>query len=596
MAERGGARPLSEGAIGCICVAFPSAIVGAFGKVTNFTAAGYPGPYDLLPADRKDVLPIAVRYVTPTIVQIVGSLTIAASVMSTVDSSTLSASTLVARNVYHSLIRPKARDAEVALVLRSTVWLVGGAAVTLALAVRSGAHLWAFATDLAYVLLFPQLVCLLFFPDRSNARGAASAFFVGLVLRVLCGDPGLGVPALVKLPLYDSELGQQFPYRTLCMVTSLGSLIVISRLTARAPRQDINTQTSPSLAILDNLESTKPRLDNLENNEPRLDNLENTKPRLDNLENTKPRLDKFENNEPRLDKLENAKPRLDNLENTKPRLDNLENTKPRLENLENTKPRLDNLQNTKPRLDNLENSEPRPGDGGLPSNSKARTVASSRMSPERQPATKARVPREEFFTAQCGAASPAVVKKSELPSPTASTPFKKTPASVARRSRNPTRANGINSVSRPSDKAAKSSTPPTATSKAPSSFVSGAPSRMEVAGDPHKHSDVLDAKGKHSDVLDAKGEHKKERPVSDSPAKVRKTEDAGSRGGKRSRQSTAASTPNDCVTGTASAASAALAASATSQPKASKQARRTEKTKAPSEKSEVGGGIGRDRS
>ncbi|KAH9368276.1 hypothetical protein HPB48_013459 [Haemaphysalis longicornis] len=52
--------------------------------------------------------------------------------------------------------------------------------------------------------------------------------------RVLCGAPDVGIPVLIRLPLYDSERGQQFPFRTLCMLITLVAIPVTSILTGYA--------------------------------------------------------------------------------------------------------------------------------------------------------------------------------------------------------------------------------------------------------------------------------------------------------------------------------------------------------------------------
>lgn len=40
--------------------------------------------------------------------------------------------------------------------------------------------------DLLYALLFPQLVLVLYFPDRCNKYGCLASFFIGALLRCLC--------------------------------------------------------------------------------------------------------------------------------------------------------------------------------------------------------------------------------------------------------------------------------------------------------------------------------------------------------------------------------------------------------------------------
>lgn len=70
----------------------------------DFTMAGYPGPAVL--NNSLTVLPSAIRYMTPNTVTILGLTAITSAVMSSVDSSMLSASTMVTQNVYRNVLRP----------------------------------------------------------------------------------------------------------------------------------------------------------------------------------------------------------------------------------------------------------------------------------------------------------------------------------------------------------------------------------------------------------------------------------------------------------------------------------------------------------
>ncbi|KAH9377466.1 hypothetical protein HPB48_006290 [Haemaphysalis longicornis] len=226
-------------AVGCLVLAVPPVVIGATGKKTNFTAFGYPGPFNLLEEHRKDVLPYAIFHMTPQLVSVMGQLGITAAVMSSVDSSMLSASSLISRNIFHLIFKPSATDSQVSLVLRLMLILVGTVATLLALSVRSVFTLWTLSSDLAYVLLFPQFVAFFHLNSFTNAYGAVSGFVVGFATRALCGEPGLGVPALVRLPMYDAQRGQQFPFRTLCMLLGLGSLVFTSQLTFFAFRANL---------------------------------------------------------------------------------------------------------------------------------------------------------------------------------------------------------------------------------------------------------------------------------------------------------------------------------------------------------------------
>ncbi|XP_037564934.2 high-affinity choline transporter 1 [Dermacentor silvarum] len=215
------ARMLSYlAAVGCIALAIPPAVIGAVAKSTNFTAAGYPGPHILLDKDIVRVLPCSIRYLTSGSVSIMGLIGIAAAIMSSADSSMLSASSMVTKNIYKSLLRPMASDVEVSMVLRIMVFAIGSWATYLALSVDSVFQLWLFCSDIVYVLLFPQLICVLYF-QNSNTYGSLLAFSVGVVFRWLCGEPSMNVPVTIRLPLYDEELGQQFPFRLTCMLLVL---------------------------------------------------------------------------------------------------------------------------------------------------------------------------------------------------------------------------------------------------------------------------------------------------------------------------------------------------------------------------------------
>ncbi|XP_077507881.1 high-affinity choline transporter 1-like [Amblyomma americanum] len=96
----------------------------------------------------------------------------------------------------------------------------------LALSVTSVFALWTVASDVVFVLLFPQLLSLFYLRERTNAYGAIAGFLVGAVLRCLCGEPSMGIPVVIRLPLYDSDEGQRFPFRTACMLAGLFTLLL----------------------------------------------------------------------------------------------------------------------------------------------------------------------------------------------------------------------------------------------------------------------------------------------------------------------------------------------------------------------------------
>ncbi|KAL1440706.1 hypothetical protein MTO96_009255 [Rhipicephalus appendiculatus] len=212
-------------AIGCIFLAVPPVLIGITAKHTNFTIAGYPHSYELNDVDKPRVLPFTILYLTSGITAIFGLISIAAAVMSSADSSMLSASTMITRNVYQALLRPTATELEVVITLRIMICAMGSLSVYMALSVNSVFDLWTLCSDIVYVLLFPQLLCVFYFKE-TNAYGSVLAFIVGGVFRCLCGEPSMNVPVVVRLPLYDPDAGQRFPFRLLCMALGLCTLLI----------------------------------------------------------------------------------------------------------------------------------------------------------------------------------------------------------------------------------------------------------------------------------------------------------------------------------------------------------------------------------
>lgn len=93
---------------------------------------------------------------------------------------------------------------------------------------------WILGSDLSYTIILPQLICVLFM-DVSNGYGAIAGYFVAVTMRVSCGEPIFGLPAILQFPGYALEEGdylQRAPVKTICMLTSLVSILVFSILTS----------------------------------------------------------------------------------------------------------------------------------------------------------------------------------------------------------------------------------------------------------------------------------------------------------------------------------------------------------------------------
>jgi len=208
---------------GCILCAMPPLLLGAAGATVDWssTSVGV-APEPVL------ALPYILRYLTPPWIAVLGLAAIAAAVMSSVDSSVLSASSLFTWNVFLPFSGPLS-DKSGRLVLRVSAVVVGFGAVMLALVVKSVYILWFLCSDLVYVILFPQLVMALFC-RRVTKTGAVAGALIGLVLRLGGGEPFLGIPALIPFPLTQPDGSTHFPFRTFAMLCSLAVIWIVSRV------------------------------------------------------------------------------------------------------------------------------------------------------------------------------------------------------------------------------------------------------------------------------------------------------------------------------------------------------------------------------
>uniref|UniRef100_A0A915Q563 High-affinity choline transporter 1 n=1 Tax=Setaria digitata TaxID=48799 RepID=A0A915Q563_9BILA len=239
-----GAQKLSFVAgIGCILMAIPPALIGAIARNTDWRLTNY-NPWkngtksESIPPDQTNmVVPLVFQYLTPKWVAFIGLGAVSAAVMSSADSSVLSAASMFAHNIWKLTIRPNAHEEEVICVMRIAIVAVGFSATLMALTINSIYGLWYLCADLVYVILFPQLVCVVYF-KQSNTYGSVTGYIVGLLLRLSGGEPLLSFPAFIHYPMYEEVtnadgtiLGTQFfPFRTMAMLGSFIACIGTSYL------------------------------------------------------------------------------------------------------------------------------------------------------------------------------------------------------------------------------------------------------------------------------------------------------------------------------------------------------------------------------
>jgi high affinity choline transporter 7 len=106
--------------------------------------------------------------------------------------------------------------------MRIGIFLVGVGAAGIGILVSSIYVLWYLCSDLVYVILFPQLLCVVYVP-HTNTYGSLAAYITGFLFRILIGEPSLGIPAVI-------HFGPYIPPKTLCMLICLGTTLIISQI------------------------------------------------------------------------------------------------------------------------------------------------------------------------------------------------------------------------------------------------------------------------------------------------------------------------------------------------------------------------------
>ena len=115
--------------------------------------------------------------------------------------------------------------------MRIGIFFVAAVATLMGIYIKSVYALWFLCSDLVYVVLFPQLVSVVYLKS-TNTYGSMVAYWIGIVMRLLAGEPLFGIPPIIQYPLFDKSTEiQKFPFRTFSMLISFFLTITVSYLT-----------------------------------------------------------------------------------------------------------------------------------------------------------------------------------------------------------------------------------------------------------------------------------------------------------------------------------------------------------------------------
>jgi len=95
----------------------------------------------------------------------------------------------------------QASEREIIWVMRIGIFGVGVLAMVMGITIDSIYELWFLCGDLVYVILFPQLVSVIYL-QWTNTYGSLAGYVVGLLFRLLSGENAVYLSATIHYPGY----------------------------------------------------------------------------------------------------------------------------------------------------------------------------------------------------------------------------------------------------------------------------------------------------------------------------------------------------------------------------------------------------------
>lgn len=206
--------------VGAMLCAVPPALMGIYATTVDWSQFPEVGT---LKDNESYALSYIIKYLTPTVITYLGLGGIAAATLSTADGAYLASATVFTINVYKPLFRPHCSEKEVTVVARIAMIVICICGTIIAIASDSVYNLWVLTSDLIYVMLFPQLLLTVYWPNVMNTYGSLAGYIVGAILRFGGGESTFHIPQFIPYPAW-------FPFRTVAMIVGLIVMLCVSLL------------------------------------------------------------------------------------------------------------------------------------------------------------------------------------------------------------------------------------------------------------------------------------------------------------------------------------------------------------------------------